>query len=468
MSNIQKDLVVIGGGPAGYIAAIKAARLGASVLLAEKKRVGGTCLNEGCIPTKYYVQSQHTISALTNAASRGITISDATFTIDMGQAVKGKNRTVTKLVKGVEYLLKEAKVETVNQKATIIGEHSVQLEDGRVVEAKHILITSGSIPARIPVEGIDSPLVIDSEKILDLEYLPKRLVVIGGGVIGVEFASIFNAFGSEVTIVEALPSLLQNFDNEQIDLITKSLKRKGVTIYTGTTVNKVETLKDEAKLTLSDGQIVSGDLVLLATGRVPNLSPLSDRCKIETERKHIVIDRYGATNIPTIYAAGDVTAKSMLAHAAYHMGEVVAHNICFNLGLLTGAKREIKLDIIPSVVYSDLELASVGMSEQAAKATQKYDIVVGKFPLSANGRALSADYGEGFVKVISEKKYGQILGVACVGYNVSEIIGEAVVAMQHELTVYEVAESIHAHPTINEALKEAAAICIGECYHWGS
>ena len=238
MSNIQKDLVVIGGGPAGYIAAIKAARLGASVLLAEKKRVGGTCLNEGCIPTKYYVQSQHTISALTNAASRGITISDATFTIDMGQAVKGKNRTVTKLVKGVEYLLKEAKVETVNQKATIIGEHSVQLEDGRVVEAKHILITSGSIPARIPVEGIDSPLVIDSEKILDLEYLPKRLVVIGGGVIGVEFASIFNSFGSEVTIVEALPSLLQNFDDEQIDLITKNLKRKGVTIHTGITVNK--------------------------------------------------------------------------------------------------------------------------------------------------------------------------------------------------------------------------------------
>lgn len=468
MGNMKKDLVIIGGGPAGYISAIKAARLGASVLLAEKKSVGGTCLNQGCIPTKYYVQSLHTITALNNAASRGIEIADPSFTVDMKKTVKGKDRTVKRLVKGVEFLLKGSSVETVDQKATIIGQNLVKLEDGSVVEAKNILIATGSATNKIPIEGIDSPLVVDSEQILDLEFVPKRLAIIGGGVIGIEFASIFNSFGSEVTIIEALPSILKGFDEEQIDVIARSLNKKRIKTFTDTTVTKIETKGKEATLTLSNKEVLEADLILLAAGRVANLSFLTDQFKLETNKNSIKINDYGQTSSPNIYAAGDVTAKSMLAHAAYHMGEVVAHNICTDLGLINQGKKQIELDIVPSVVYSDLELASVGMSEQEALATKKYDVVVGKFPLSANGRSLSADYSEGFVKVVSEKKYGQILGVACVGYNVSEIIGEAAVAMQHELTVNEIANTIHAHPTINEALKEAAAICIGECYHWGT
>ena len=468
MSNIKKDIVVIGGGPAGYIGAIKAARLGASVLLAEKKQVGGTCLNIGCIPTKYFVQSVHTISALRNGVSRGIEITDPSFTIDMKKAVKGKDKTVKRLVKGVEFLLNQAKVETVNQKATIIGKNLVKLEDGTVIETKNILIASGSVSATVPIEGLDSPFVVDSEKILDLEYLPKKLAIIGGGVIGVEFASIFSSFGSEVTVIEALPSLLNGFDEEQVEVLSKGLKKNKVTVYTSTTVTKIETHTDEATLSLSNGKSLNSDLILLAVKRKANLSPLTDEFKIKTDKNRLVINEYGVTSVDNIYGGGDVTGLNMLAHVAYHMGEAVAHNICVDLGLLKTPKQKIRLDIVPSVVYSDLEIASVGMTEKEAAATKKYDIVVGKFPLSANGRSLSADFSEGFVKVVSERKYGQILGVFCAGLNVSEIIGEAVVAMQHELTVYEIADSIHAHPTINEALKEAAAICIGQCYHWGS
>jgi dihydrolipoamide dehydrogenase len=466
MSNTKKDLVVIGGGPAGYISAIKAARLGASVLLVEKQNVGGTCLNRGCIPTKHYVQSVHTISVLTDAASRGITVSDPSFKIEMKKAVKEKDKTVKRLVKGVEFLLKKANVTTINQEATIVDKNLVKLEDGSLIEAKNILIASGSSSATLPIEGVDSPLVIDSEQILDIEKVPDKLVIIGGGVIGIEFASIFSTFGSKVTLIEALPSILNNFDEDQIEVIEKRLKKDKVSIFADTLVTKIETKKDKAILSLNNGEILEATLVLVAAGRKANLSPLTNQFPIKTIKNAIDRNEYGQTNVDNIYAAGDVTALNMLAHAAYHMGEVVTNNICVDLGLIENSKQKINLDIVPSVVYSDLEVASIGITEK--EASKKYDTVVGKFPLSANGRALTAGYSEGFVKIVSERKYGQILGVFCVGLNVSEIINEATVAMQHELTVHELANTIFAHPTISEALKEAAAICIGECYHWGN
>lgn len=463
MGTNQRDLVVIGGGPAGYLAAIKAARLGASVTLVEKSEVGGTCLNRGCIPTKYYSQNAHILSQISLAASRGIAIKDPSTLIDMKKVLSGKERTVRKLTGGIKALLKQANVTIINQRGKITKEGVVLLDDGTLIEAKRIILATGSKSARIPVEGIDSPLVLDSDTLLELDYIPKRLAIIGGGVIGVEFASIFNAFGSEITLIESENRILPMFDKQGSDAVAKSLTKNGVNIETSVAVTSIETLKDEVKLTLAQDKSIRADLVLLAVGRKADLGAVESDGVLAIERARVVTDDYGMTSMSHIYAAGDVTGRNLLAHAAYQMGESVAHNVCVDLGLITSEKMKFSLDTVPSVVYSIPELSLVGLTEEEAKLT--HNIVVGVFPLSANGRALSGGESDGFVKIVADKKYGQILGVCCVGMSASEIINEAALAMEHELTVHEVAHTIHAHPTISEAFKEAAALCIGECYH---
>jgi dihydrolipoamide dehydrogenase len=463
MATLKKDIVVIGGGPAGYIAAIKAARLGAEVLLAEELQVGGTCLNRGCIPTKFYAQSAHTILELSQAESRGIEVRDPQVSMNMKKALAGKNKTVKKLTAGVRSLLKHAGVVVENQRAHLTEGKIVQLADGTIVEAGAVILATGSLSSQIPIEGIESPLVMDSDQFLDLDYVPKRIAVIGGGVIGIEFASIFQAFGSAVTVVEAQPSILPMFDSQAIEITAAALKKRGITIYTDAAVKKITTQNDEAEVHLTDGTTITVDVILLAVGRISNLSCIDDKSKIEVERGRVLTDDTGMTSEPGVYAAGDITGRKLLAHAAYQMGETVAHNACVDTRIVTDAKKKFDLDIVPSVVYSIPEVASVGLSEN--EAAKKYETVVGKFPLSANGRALSGGETEGFVKVVAEKKYGQILGVCCVGMYASEVINEAALAMRHELTVYEVAETIHGHPTISEAFMEAASSCIGQCYH---
>jgi dihydrolipoamide dehydrogenase len=460
---MEKDIVVIGGGPAGYIAAIKAGRLGAQVLLAESGAVGGTCLNRGCIPTKYYAHSAHTILELAQGNDRGIIIKDPSVTVDMDLARKGKQKTVKKLTGGVRSLLSAAQVEVVQQKATITGNHEVTLSDGKVVRAKVIIIATGSSSVAVPIPGIDSPLTVTSEEILDLETVPKRLAIIGGGVIGIEFASIFQAFGSEVTVIEAQPEILPMFDTAAVATIKKALKKRGVQVFSGSSVTRMDTKSSEAILTLSDGNHITADLVLLSVGRKANISCVGDQISLAVDHGNIVTDEMGMTSIAGIYAAGDVTGRRLLAHAAYQMGETVAHNACIDVKVLDAERQKFNLDIVPSVVYAVPEIASVGLSE--AEAATLYDTVVGKFPLAANGRALASGEPEGFIQVVAERRYGQILGVCCVGMYASEIINEAALAMKHELTVYEVAETIHGHPSVSEAFKEAAAACIGQSYH---
>ena len=466
MTTLKKDIVVIGGGPAGYIAAIKAARLGADVLLAEENQVGGTCLNRGCIPTKYYAQSAHTILSLAEASSRGIKVADPTVTIDMKQALAGKNKTVRKLTSGVQGLLKQAGVTVVNQRATVTKDKGVRLQDGTMIESGAVIVATGSQSVRIPVEGIDSPLVLDSDRFLDLDHVPKRLAVIGGGVIGVEFAAIYQAFGSKVTIIEAQPNILPMFDKQAVETVAAVLRKRGITIHVSSEVLRIDTKDKEASVVLANGTSVDADLILLAVGRKSNLCCIDGDASLKTDRGRIVTDETGMTSHSGIYAAGDVTGRKLLAHAAYQMGETVAHNACVDTRIINAPKKKFCLDIVPSVVYSIPEVASVGLTEEEASAI--YDTVVGKFPLSANGRALSGGEPDGFVKVVADKKYGQILGVCCVGMFASEIINEAAMAMRHELTVHEVAETVHGHPTVSEALKEAAAMCIGQCYHWSS
>ncbi|MGI6432696.1 MAG: dihydrolipoyl dehydrogenase [Sphaerochaetaceae bacterium] len=463
MSLKTVDIVIIGGGPAGYIAAIKSARLGASVVLIEEHEVGGTCLNRGCIPTKYYSQSAHLLNQLTQGASRGVVYDGSKIHFDMLKAKAGKQKSVRKLTAGVRSLLKGAKVELINQRARITKNGTVALVDGTIIEAKRIIVATGSRSARIPVQGIDSPLVLDSDAILDLESVPKRLAVIGSGVIGVEFASIFHSFGSEVSLIELKPRILSDSDTQLSQALASSFAKRGITMHVDTTVSSIQTNNTSATIILANGSSLEADTILLAVGRKADLSFLEDPSYIRSEGGRIVTDETGLTSKPHIYAAGDVTGKAFLAHAAYHMGECVAHNVCVDLGLLKEEHKRFSLDTVPSVVYSIPEVSSVGLSEEEAKLA--YEVTSGTFPLAANGRALSAGEPEGFVKIVADKRYGQILGASCVGMNASEIINEAVLAMKNELTVYEVAEAIHAHPTISEAFKEAAAACADRCYH---
>ena len=337
------------------------------------------------------------------------------------------------------------------------------LEDGTVIGAKVIIIATGSSSMAVPIPGIDSPLTVTSEEILDLEMVPKRLVIIGGGVIGIEFASIFQAFGSDVTVIEAQPDILPMFDAAAVTSLAKALKKRGVRIYSGSGVTRMETLDHEARLTLADGNTIGADLVLLSVGRKADISCLSDQVSPAIDHGNIMTDEWGMTSISGIYAAGDVTGRRLLAHAAYQMGETVAHNACIDLRIIADERKKFNLDIVPSVVYAVPEVASVGLSE--AEAAASYDTVVGKFPLAANGRALASGEPEGFIQVVADRRYGQILGVCCVGMYASEIINEAALAMKHELTVHEVAETIHGHPSVSEAFKEAASACIGQSYH---
>jgi dihydrolipoamide dehydrogenase len=458
----HKDIIIIGGGPAGYIAAIKAARLGAEVLLCEEDQVGGTCLNRGCIPTKYFAQSAHTILEISQASSRGISIGDASVTMDMSKALAGKKRTVKKLTGGVRSLLKDAGVTLLSKRARVNSDRLVTLDDGTLYQAKAVIIATGSTSATVPIEGIDNPLVLDSTGMLDIDYVPNHLAVIGGGVIGVEFASIFQAFGSEVTIIEAEKTILPMFDRKAVETSSAAFSKRGISLRTGVQVRQIKREGDQALLELSDQSSVAADVVLLAVGRRANLSCFEDGMP-QTSRGFIRTDRFGMSSIPGIYAAGDVNGEKLLAHAAYQMGEAAAHNACVDAGIIQGGKEEFKLDVVPSVVYSVPEIASVGMTEE--EASSSHETVTGFFPLSANGRALAGGETQGFVQVIADKRYGQILGVCCVGMHASEIINEAALAMNYELTVHEAAHSIHGHPSVSEAFKEAAAQCIGECYH---
>ncbi len=456
------DVIVIGAGPAGYIAAIKAGRLGADVLVCESAQVGGTCLNRGCIPTKYYAQSAHTILGIPQAASRGIVIGTPEVSVDMKKARTGKNRTVKRLTAGVRSLLKDAAVTIEYQRAKVISDKQVQLEDGETVTGKSIIVAAGSVSSTLPIEGADSRFVVDSTEMLDIDYVPRRLAVIGGGVIGTEFASIFQAFGSEVAIIEAEDSLLPNFNADAAAAINKAFRKRKIAIHTGTLVRSITEKPECALLTLSDGQNVEADLILMSVGRKAQLSAV-EQSLFKIEKGSIVVDEYGMSSMPGVYAAGDVNGRILLAHAAYQMGETAAHNACIDAGILDGEKKRFSLGYVPSVVYSFPEAARVGLSEQEAGSS--YDTVTGSFPIIANGRALSAGETEGFVKVTADRRYGQILEVTCVGMHASEIINEAALAMSYELSVHELSEAVHGHPTVSEALKEAAAACIGTCYH---
>ncbi len=450
------DVVVIGGGPAGYVAAIKAAQLGAKVAIVEKDEYGGTCLNRGCIPTKTYVKNAELIHGLKELKARGIKLGDDSFEINMKKIVSYKNRVVRKLTGGVGFLLESHDIDKYKGTGTITSDKKVKIDSGEILEAKKIILAGGSKVARIPIKGVDNPKVITSDEILDLEEVPKRLAVVGGGVIGTEMATIFNAYGTEVTIIHSQAKLINMVDEELSDELMKAFKKNGIKMVLSSMLVEIEEKGDTLLLHIEGKDPVEADLVLMAIGRSPDLEGIGD-IDLETEHGSVVVNDKMETSVEGIYAPGDINAKWMLAHAASKMAEVAVINAL-------GGDEVFDEDTIPSCIYTIPEVSTIGLTEKEARESYP-NVSVGKFPFGNNGRALASGEREGFVKVVTNKDDNKILGVHIVGVNAAEMINEAAALRTSGVTAKELSEIMHAHPTYSESLMEAAADSFDECIH---
>ena len=450
------DVVVIGGGPAGYVAAIRAAQVGGKVAVVEKSELGGTCLNRGCIPTKTFLKNTEIIEGIEMSSKRGIILENEKFTVDMPKVVSLKNEIVKTLTNGVQGLLKSNSIKIFKGVGKINKDKDVVINGEEVLRTNKIILAGGSKVGSVNIPGIESKRVLTSDDILDLKELPKSLAVIGGGVVGVELGQAYLSFGSEVTVIEMMDRIVPGVDREASETLRKALEKKGMKILTSSKIKEIIDEGDKLRIKLEDKEDVVAEKALLSIGRVPDLEAVGE-LDLEMERGKIKVDKYMETSVKGVYAPGDINGIKMLAHAAFRMGEVAAENA------ILGNHREIKLETTPSAIYTIPEVGMVGLTEEEAK--EKYDINIGKFAFVGNGRALASGDTTGFVKVIADKKYGEILGVHIVGQSAAEIINEASSLMAMEITVDEVIKTIHGHPTFSEALFEACADVLGEAIH---
>ena len=455
----KEKLTIIGGGVGGYPAAIRAARMGAEVTLIEKDALGGTCLNWGCIPTKALLQSAGVVHTMKNSAHFGINCKG--YEINFEAVMNRKNAVVSQLTRGVEGLLGSKKVKVIKGTASFVDSKTLQIaETGEKVQGDKILIASGSKPGKIPIEGIDGPSVMDSTQVLAMNALPKSVVVIGGGVIGVEFAQFLNAMGTTVTIIEMLPNLIPGADKEIAQLLEKLIAKSGVKVITKAAVKSIANKKTESTVTYTVAdktETVSAEKIILTVGRKPDFSLLNvDKVGIKHEKGAIIVNSFMETNVPGIYAAGDVIGGIMLAHLASAEGECAVKNAL-------GHREAMRYRAVPACIYTSPEVGSVGLSEEQAK--ESHDIQVGRFPFRGNGKALVLNEVEGMVKIISDKKYGEVLGVHIIGPHATDLIAESVLGMNMEMTAEDLANAIHPHPTISEAVMEAAMALTGGPIH---
>jgi dihydrolipoamide dehydrogenase len=461
----QFDVIVLGGGPAGYVCAIRAAQLGLATAVVEKDKLGGVCVNIGCIPTKALLHSAYVANLVAHDAKElGIEI--GTVKTDYGVAMRRSRKVSEQNSKGVEFLMKKHKITVVRGTGVLARNRTVRVGKDEYQAKKAVVIASGSRVKGIPQIGleINKTTVISSDEALFLETIPKTLAIVGAGAVGSEFADIFTAFGSKVTLIEALPRILPMEDPESSDAVTKSFKKRGMTVHAGAKVKKATVAKDKVTLEVETGgknEPIEVEKVLMAAGRAVNTENLG----LQEAGVQLTDQGFIKVNLATlettaagVYAIGDVAGPPMLAHKGSREGVVVAE-------LIAGHHPQpIKYDNVPSVTYCHPEVASIGMTEEQAKE-RKLDYQVGRFPFSANGRARTSNETEGFVKIIRDKKYGEILGAHIVGGHASEIIHELAVARQNEYTVEEVDLAIHAHPTLSEAIAEAALDSMGRVVH---
>lgn len=450
-------VAVIGGGPAGYVAAIKAAQMGAKVAIVEKAEFGGTCLNKGCIPTKTFLRNAEILEGVAQAAARGISFKDASFTVDMKRLVSYKDSVVKKLTGGVFALLKSHGVDVFRGVGQINKDKDVVIDGKDIIKADKIILAGGSKVARIPIPGIDHAGVLTSDDILSLQELPESLVVIGGGVIGIEMAQALGSLGTKVTVVEMADRIIPALDREVSQTLQAEMEKIGITILTSSGIDRIEDRAGKLAAILKDGKEIVADKALLSIGRVPDLEGVGE-LELEIERGRIKVDKYMETSVKGVYAPGDVNGIKMLAHTAFRMAEVAAENALY------GNKTELKMLSAPSVVYTRPEVAMVGLTEEQAR--EHYgDVRIGKFPFAANGRALASGETHGFVKVILDNKYGEILGIHIIGAMAAEMISQASLIMEIEATAEEVLQTIYGHPTYSEALYEAVADALGTAIH---
>ncbi len=460
-----KDLVVIGSGPGGYVAAIRAAQLGLKVTVVEKDdRYGGTCLLRGCIPTKALLHTADVLDQVRDAGRFGVDSGEAS--VDIGRAQEYKRAVVDKNAKGVQYLFKKNGVEAVRGFGRVIGPNTVEVtHDGetRTIEASNVLVATGSVPRDLPFALPDGQRVVNSDHILELERVPESLVVLGGGAVGCEFASIFTSFGSEVTLVEMLPRLLPIEDEEVSKELTRAFRKRKIRSLTSTRLSSVDTTQSGVRLVLEPegkaAETLEAEMLLVAVGRAPVTADLGlEALGVELDRDYIGVNQHMQTAVPSIYAIGDVVDTPWLAHVASAEGILAVEHMAGE------AVRPINYDHVPSCTYCDPEVGSVGLTEQAAKE-RGYDVATGKFPFTALGKAGILGKTAGFVKVVRETRYDELLGVHIVGAHATDLIAEACVALQLESTNEELLRTMHAHPTMSEAVAEAAHAATGHAIH---
>jgi dihydrolipoamide dehydrogenase len=457
----QYDVIIVGGGPAGYVCAIRAAQLGLATALVERDKLGGVCVNIGCIPTKALLHSAYVASVLSHDAKE-LGIEVGSVKTDYGVAMRRSRKVSDQNSKGVEFLMKKNKVTVIKGTGVLGRNRTVRVGKDEYQAKKAVVIATGSRVKGIPQIGleIDKASVISSDEALFLEKAPATLAIVGAGAVGCEFADIFHAFGTKVTLIEVMPRILPLEDAEASDSVAKSFKKRGITVTAGAKVKKATVKKDRVALEVEAGgktETVEAEKVLMAAGRAVNTEgfgfqelgvQLTDRGFVKVKLATL------ETTAPGIYAIGDVAGPPMLAHKGMREGVVLAE-------LIAGHHPQpIKYDNVPSVTYCHPEVASIGLTEDQAKE-RKLDYQVGRFPFSANGRARTAGETEGLVKIIRDKKYGEILGAHIVGGHASEIIHELTVARQNEYTVEEVDLAIHAHPTFSEAIAQAGLDSMG-------
>jgi dihydrolipoamide dehydrogenase len=456
---LKTQIVVIGSGPGGYVAAIRLAQLGKEVIVIEKEKdLGGICLNHGCIPTKALIHSTDFFTKIEELKLMGINIKDYEF--DLSKMKDWKNNVVKKLNMGINHLFKHQNIKLINGVAKFKNSNEIEIQNNNEIKKiifEKAIIATGSNPREIKGFEFDNKIIIDSNEILKLNYIPKKLAIIGGGYIGTEIGTIFSKLGSDVHIIDHGRRLLNAIDEDIVNVVIKKINELGVKIYCEAKTEIISKKENSILIKINEKEI-EVDKLLIAVGRKPNSNNLGlENTKVKIDNwNNIVVDEYYKTNDENIYAIGDVIGHPMLAHKASHEAKIVSENMC-------GIKNN-NAKVIPSAVFTDPEIASVGLSEKQC-IEKKLDYAIGKFNYSNLGRALTLNQKEGFMKIISNKKNNKILGVHCVGYNASDLIAEATLAIENELNVEDIVKTIHTHPTMSEIIMEAAEDVLGKSVH---